>query len=131
MKHHINIINGIDKMFIEMIKGEVSDLEITNKTDKYKNLLKEMDEVYRCVRILTINNTFIDKTRNHITNTMILWRELKIPVIPSAHLLEDHILNQIITIKGSIADKTEDHIKRIYQVGKRFDQRYKCVTDFI
>ena len=32
--------------------------------------------------------------------------------------------------KGGIADKTEDHIERIHQVGKRFDQRYKCVTDF-
>ena len=86
MKHHINIINGIDKMFIEMIKGEVSDLEITNKTDKYKNLLKEMDDVYRCVSTLTIDNVLIDKTRNHIKNTMILWREFKIPVTPSAHL---------------------------------------------
>ena len=36
----------------------------------------------------------------------------------------------MITIKGGIADKTEDHIKRNYQVGKRFDHRYKCVTDF-
>ena len=70
MKHHINIINGIDKMFIEMIKGKVSDLEITNKTDKYKNLLKEMDDVYRCVSTLTIDNVLIDKTRNHIKNTM-------------------------------------------------------------
>ena len=106
------------------------DLEITNKTDKYKNLLKEMDEVYRCVRTLTIDNVLIDKTSNHITNTIILWRELKIPVTPPAHLLEDHILNQMITIKGGIADKTEDHIERSHQVGKRFDQRYKCVTDF-
>ena len=56
MKHHIDIINGMDKIFIEMGKGDVSDLEITNKIVKYKNLLKEMDEVYRCVRRLTISN---------------------------------------------------------------------------
>ena len=36
MKHHIEIINGINKNFIEMSKGDVSDLEITNITDKYK-----------------------------------------------------------------------------------------------
>ena len=61
---------------------------------------------------------------------MILWRQLKFPVTPSAHLLEDHILNQMITIKIGIPDKTEDHIERSHQVDKRFDQRYRCVTHF-
>ena len=130
MKHRVDIINGINKIFIELSKGVVSDLKITNKIDKYKNLLKKMDDVYRRVRILTINNVLFEKTRNHITNTMILWRELKLPVTLSVHLLEDHILNQMITIKGGIADKTEDHIERSHQVGKRFDQRHKYVTDF-
>ena len=40
VKHHLDIINGINNIFIEMSKGGVSDLEITNKTNKYKNLLK-------------------------------------------------------------------------------------------
>ena len=53
----------------------MSNLEIANKTDKYKNLLREMDEVYRCVRTLTIDNVLIDKTNNLITDTMILSRE--------------------------------------------------------
>ena len=61
---------------------------------------------------------------------MILWRELKIPVIPSAHLLEDHILKQMITIKGGVSGKTKDHIERRHQVGKRFNLRYRCDTDF-
>ena len=89
-----------------------------------------MDDVYRCIRTLTINKVLIDKTRNHITNTMILWRELKLLVTPLACVLEYHNLNQIITIKDGIANKTEDHIERSHQVGKRFDQRYTCVTDF-
>ena len=130
MKHRIDIINGINKIFIEMRKDDLSDLETTNKTDKYKNLLKKLVDVYRCVKTLTIDNVLIDKTRNHIKNTMILWKELKIPVTPSAHLLEDYLLKQMITIKGGIADKTEDHIERRYQVGKCFDQRNKCVTNF-
>ena len=53
-----------------------------------------------------------------------LWREFKIPGTSSAHLLEVHILKQMITIKGGIVDKTEDHIERSHQVGKRFEQRY-------
>ena len=61
---------------------------------------------------------------------MLLWRELKLPVTPSAHLLEDHIPTQMNSIDGGIADKTDDHIERSHQVGKRLEQRYKCVTDF-
>ena len=34
------------------------------------------------------------------------------------------------SIDGDIANKTEDHIERSHQNGKRFEQRYKCVTDF-
>ena len=57
-------------------------------------------------------------------------REYKLPVTPSAHSLEDYILTQMYSIYGSIADKTEDHIERSHQVDKRFEQRYKRVTDF-
>ena len=89
-----------------------------------------MKNVYRCVKTITINNVLIKKTRNHITNTMILRRELKLLVTSSTHLLEDLILNQIVTIKGGIFSKSKDHIEISYQVGKRFDQRYKYVTDF-
>ena len=46
---------------------------------------------------------------------MCLWKELKLP-------LEDHILKIMILIDGGIADKTEDHIERIHQVGKRLKE---------
>ena len=52
---------------------------------------------------------------------MILWRELKLPVTSSTYVLEDHILTQMNSIDGGIADKTEDHIERSYQVGKRLE----------
>ena len=61
---------------------------------------------------------------------MLLRRELKLSVIPFTHLLEDHILNQMISIERGIADKTEDHIERSHQVGKRLERRYQCVADF-
>ena len=56
--------------------------------------------------------------------------ELKLLVAPSAHILEDHILTQMNSTDGDIADKTEDHIERSHQVGKPFEQKYKGVTDF-
>ena len=130
MKHHVDIIDGINDIFIEMNKGEVSDVEMSKVTNKYKHLLKEMDDVYWCIRTLYIDDILIDNTRVHIESTKILWRELKLLVTPSAYLLEDHILTQINSIDGGIADKTEDHIERSHQVSKRFEQRYKCVIDF-
>ena len=54
---------------------------------------------------------------------MTSWRELKVPVIPATHLLEDHIISQIIAIGGGIADKTEDHIERSHQTGKRLETK--------
>ena len=130
IKHHVNIINGTNKIFIAMSKGEVSDKEISKVTNRYKNLLMEMYDVYRCIRILFIDDTRIDKTRIRMKYTMILWRELKVLLTTSAHLLEDNILTQMNSIDGGIADKTEDHIERSHQVGKHFEQRYTCVTDF-
>ena len=49
MKHHIDIIDDIKDTFIEMNKGIISDKEICLVTNKYKTLLNEMDEVYRCI----------------------------------------------------------------------------------
>ena len=59
----------------------------------------------------------------------VLWRELKLPVISSTHLLEDHILNQMSSIEGGIADKTKYRIKRNHQVGKRLKRRYYCIAN--
>ena len=55
MKHHIEIIDGIKDIFIEMNKGIVSDEYICLIPNKYKTLLKEMDEGYRCIRLLNVN----------------------------------------------------------------------------
>ena len=73
---------------------------------------------------LLIKHDFILK------HTIILLKELKLPITSSAHSLKDHILTQMNYVDGGIADKTEDHIERSHQVGKRFEQRYKYVTDF-
>ena len=78
-----------------------------------------MNEPYRCIRTLNIDNNLIEKTRIRIQKIMLLQRDLKLPVTLSAHLLEDHILNQMSSIEGDIADKTEDQIESSNQVGKR------------
>ena len=78
-----------------------------------------MHNAYRCVRILKITDKLISKTKNYISKTILLWRESKLPVTPSAHLFEDHIVYQMENIVGGLADKSEDHIQRAHQDGKR------------
>ena len=82
----------------------MSDEEIRKVINKYKYLLMEMDNMYRCLKTISINDILINKARIHIKNKIILWKELKLPVTPSAHLLEDHILVQMNYIDGGIAD---------------------------
>ena len=59
-----------------------------------------------------------------------MWRDLKLLVTSSAHLLEDDILLQMSSIEYGISNKIEDHIERNHQVDKSLERRYQCVTDF-
>ena len=62
MKYYIDIINGIKDIFIEMNKDIVPDEEICLVTNKYETLLNEMDEAYRCIRSLIVDDNLIEKT---------------------------------------------------------------------
>ena len=55
IKNRINIIDGIKDIFIAMNKGIVSDEQICLVTNKYKTLLNKMDEAYRCIRSLIVD----------------------------------------------------------------------------
>ena len=63
IKHLVDIIDGIRDMFIEMSKGIVSNEDIRLITNKYQILLKEMNEVYRCIRSLNVNDDVIYKIK--------------------------------------------------------------------
>ena len=56
MKHHVDIIDSIRDVFIEMSKCIVSDEYISLTTNKHKTFLKEIDKAYRCVRSLNVND---------------------------------------------------------------------------
>ena len=55
---------------------------------------------------------------------------MKIPVTPSAHLFKDYIVYQMENIIGGLADKSEDHIERAHQDGKRIERIYCGLTNF-
>ena len=61
---------------------------------------------------------------------MLLWRELKLHLTPSAHLFEDHIVYQMEHIVGGLADKSEDHIEGSHHDGKRSERMYSGLTNF-
>ena len=62
MKHHLDTISGVNKIFIEMSKGVVLYIEMCTVTNKYKTLINEMNEIYRCIRTLIIYDNVINKT---------------------------------------------------------------------
>ena len=128
MNKNEDIINKIRDMFIEMNKGTVTEENINMYCDEHKQILTEMDNAYRCMRTLTIRDDLITKTKSHICKTMLMWRKLKIPVTPSAHLFEDHIMFQIEKSVGGLADKSEDHIERAHQDGKRSERNIITFT---
>ena len=66
MKHHIDIINGIKDIFIETNEDIVSDKEICLVTNKYNTLLNVIDEAYRYIRLLIVDDDLIEITRIHI-----------------------------------------------------------------
>ena len=49
--------------------------------------------------------------KDHVTNTILLWRELKLPVTPPARLFEVHIVYQMKTIIEGLASKSESYGK--------------------
>ena len=130
MDKYEEIINNIRDIFIEMNKGTVSDENIDMYGNKRKQIFVEMDNTYRCTRTFKITDELISKTKGHICKTMLLWRELKLPVTPSAHLFEDHIVHQMKNIGGGLADKSENYIERACQNGKRSERIYCGLINF-
>ena len=60
----LDITNDIKDIFIETNKDIISDEEICLVTNKYKTLLNEMDELYRCIRSIIIDDNLIEKNSN-------------------------------------------------------------------
>ena len=98
--------------------------------DKYKQNFNKVDHAYRCMRSLKITDELISKIKDNVYNTILLLRELKLPITPSTHLFEDHIIYQMTNIVGGLADKSEDHIERAHQDGKCSERIYCGLINF-
>ena len=82
------------------------------------------------MRLLNITDELISKTKDHVYNTILLWRELNLSVTPSSHWFEVRIVYQIENIVGWLADKSEYHIERCHQYDKRSEKTYCGLTNF-
>ena len=74
MDQHEVMINKIRNIFIETNKGIAIKGYINMYCDKHKQTLNEMDTIYRCMRSLNITDELISKTKDHVNNTMLLWK---------------------------------------------------------
>ena len=113
-----------------MNKCSASEKYIIMYCDKRKQFLKVMNHTHRFIRSLKITDRSISKTKDDVYNIMLLWRKLKLPITPSTHLFESHIVYQIKKIVGGLADKSEDHIERDNQDGKRSERIYCALINF-
>ena len=75
-----------------MNKDTVTKENINIYCDKHKQSFNEMNHIYRSMISLNITDELILKPKDHVYIIMMLWKELNLPVIPSAHLFEDHII---------------------------------------
>ena len=95
-----------------------------------KNHFTEMDNSYHCTRTSKIMDELISKTKCHICKTILLRRELKLPVTPSVNSFKDHVVHQIKNIVGGLVDKSENHIKRAHQDGNCSERIYCGLINF-
>ena len=77
---HEVIINNIRDTFIEMNKGAATEERINRYYDKHKQILNERNHAYHCMRSLNITKDLISKTKDHVYNTLLLWREILLPI---------------------------------------------------
>ena len=75
-----------------------------------------MNNTYRCMITFKITDDLILKTKDHICKIMLLRRELKIPITPSTHLFEYHIVYQMENIVGGLADKVKIILKELIKM---------------
>ena len=75
IRYHVDIIDGIRDIFIEMSKYVVSDEDICFITNKYKVFPKEIDEAYCSMRSLNVNDDVIYKTKKNRWNKQCLYEE--------------------------------------------------------
>ena len=78
MKHHIDIIDGIKDIFIEMVECTVSNEAIYLITNKYKTLLNKMDEAYCCIKTSIIDDNLIAINSNLHSKKYIFVERIKI-----------------------------------------------------
>ena len=60
----------------------------------------------------------------------LIGRELRLPVTPSVHLFEDHIVYEMKNIVRGLADKSKDHIEIAHQDDKRNERIYCGLINF-
>ena len=113
-----------------MNKGSVSEKSINIYCDKRKRFFKEINHTHRFIRSLKIADKLISKTKDDVYNIILLWRKLKLHITPSTRLFESHIVYQMKKIVGDLADKSEDHIERDNQDGKRSERMYCALINF-
>lgn len=98
--------------------------DLTEKLQKYTELLLVLDVVIALLRTPAPTDEEILKAQEAILVLEVMWREMELNITPKAHILFCHTIYQFVKY-GGIADKVEDFVEKAHQQGKRLDNIVK------
>jgi len=110
--------------------------EICDFLSKYSNVLLVFDKIFSTARarIGSLDDGEIQTLVEYIKQALVLWRRLKLSVTPKIHVLEDHLVEQLVKeenglILRGIGEFTEDFVEQAHQFGNRDEGRTRGLKD--
>jgi hypothetical protein len=114
---------------------DISEDQILERLEKYKNLLGKLDVIYSTVR--GVDGLFpteeeVLQLEKVVLDAKTLWTECGFNITgnPKCHLIFDGHLVYQFRKYGGLADKNEDWIESDHQVWKREKERTRTVKNF-
>ena len=113
-----------------------SNTEVQEITSKYSKILLVFDKIFSTARSSTgsLSDDDIALLVTFLQQAMVLWRKLQLSVTPKVHVLEDHLVEQLlkeehgVSLRG-IGEFTEDFVEQAHQFGFRDEGRTRGLKD--
>jgi len=113
-----------------------SNTEVQEITSKYSKILLVFDKIFSTARSSTgsLSDDDIALLVTFLQQAMVLWQKLQLSVTPKVHVLEDHLVEQLlkeehgVSLRG-IGEFTEDFVEQAHQFGFRDEGRTRGLKD--
>jgi hypothetical protein len=132
MESRAVIITSIKDLILELPDEQklIKEARVFVMLDVYERLLGHLDGLFSLCRVRRFHVTAeqIELAGKHCIQVLALWRALGMSVTIKLHIIEDHLMDYLIAMKG-FGDLTEDEGERAHQIGKQDEYRSKSAVD--